>query len=51
VDEMRAAGGNAAAKLIAGAAYDVTALTVATSLGVYKPGSRRERGWRARARR
>ena len=49
VDVMRAAGGNAEAKLIAGAAYDVAALTVATSLGVYKPGSRRERGWRARA--
>jgi len=37
VDAMRAAGGNAEAKLIAGAAYDVAALTVATSLGSTSP--------------
>jgi hypothetical protein len=48
VDEMRAAGGNAEARLIAGAAYDVLALTLATSLGVYKPGRRRQRSWRGR---
>jgi hypothetical protein len=32
--------GGAEGQLIAGAAYDVVALTIATALGVFKPGGR-----------
>jgi predicted integral membrane protein DUF2269 len=42
-DEMRHGGGDAEAVLIAAAAWDVLALTVAAALSVYKPGKRRER--------
>jgi hypothetical protein len=40
---MRAGGGGAEARLIAGAGYDVVALTLATGLSVFKPGGRRRR--------
>jgi predicted integral membrane protein DUF2269 len=42
-NEMRDGNGDAEAVLIAAAAWDVLALTVATALSVYKPGRRRER--------
>jgi len=38
---LRGGGGGAEARLIAGAAYDVGALSVAVGLAVYKPGRRR----------
>jgi len=47
--EMRAGNGDAEATLIAAAAWDVLALTTATVLSVFKPGSARSRR-RARAR-
>ncbi len=37
-NQMLDGGGDATDRLIAGAAYDVVALTVATALGVFKPG-------------
>jgi predicted integral membrane protein DUF2269 len=40
-DAMRTGDGGAEARLIAGAAYDVVALTLATGLSVFKPGGRR----------
>jgi hypothetical protein len=43
IDEMRQGDGDAGGVLIAGAAYDVIALTVATTLSVFKPGSARAR--------
>lgn len=43
-EELRGGGGGAEVKLIAGAAYDVVALSIATALGVFKPGGR----WRRR---
>ena len=44
-DAMRTGDGGAEARLIAGSAYDVVALTLATGLSVFKP--RRRRGRRA----
>lgn len=41
LEEMRRGTGATEARLIAGAAYDVLALSVATALAVFKPG----RGW------
>jgi hypothetical protein len=41
IDEMRAGDGDAGGLLIAGAAYDVAVLTLATTLSVFKPGSAR----------
>jgi uncharacterized membrane protein len=38
IDEMRTGDGDAGGLLIAGAAYDVVALTLATTLSVFKPG-------------
>ena len=43
LDETRVGGHNVDRRLIAGAGYDVVALTVATGLAVYKPGRRRQR--------
>jgi hypothetical protein len=43
IDEMRSGDGDAGGLLIAGAAYDVLALTAATSLSVFKPGRARVR--------
>lgn len=40
MDAMLSGRGGAEGRLIAGAAYDVAALTVATILGVFKPGGR-----------
>ncbi len=40
MDAMLTGGGGAEGRLIAGAAYDVAALTAATALGVFKPGGR-----------
>jgi Predicted integral membrane protein (DUF2269) len=40
-ESMRSGDGNAEAVLIAAAAWDVLALTVATALSVFKPGGRR----------
>ena len=40
-EAMRSGQGGAEARLIAGAAYDVTALTLATGLSVFKPRGRR----------
>jgi hypothetical protein len=42
-DAMRRGDGGAEPRLIAGAAYDVTALAVATGLSVFKPRRRRRR--------
>jgi hypothetical protein len=42
-EAMRSGDGDAQARLIAGAGYDVVALTLATSLSVFKPGRRRRR--------
>jgi ABC-type Mn2+/Zn2+ transport system permease subunit len=42
-DAMRHGDGGAEGRLIAGAGYDVIALTVATGLSVFKPGRRRTR--------
>jgi hypothetical protein len=42
-DAMRHGEGGAEARLIAGAGYDLTALTIATGLSVFKP--RRRRRW------
>jgi hypothetical protein len=47
VDAAGPGRGGAGGRLIAGAAYDVVALTVATALGVHKPGRRRGRPTRA----
>jgi hypothetical protein len=47
VDEAGPGRGGAGGRFIAGAAYDVVALTVATALGVHKPGRRRGRPTRA----
>ena len=41
VEAMRNGGGGAEARIVAGAAYDVIALTIATGLSVYKPRRRR----------
>ncbi len=41
MDAMLSGGGGAERKLIAGAGYDVLALTIAVILGVFKPGKRR----------
>jgi hypothetical protein len=41
VDAMRRGAGGAESRLIAGAAYDVLALTLATGMSVFKPGRRR----------
>lgn len=41
VDAMRRGAGGAESRLIAGAAYDVLALTLATGVSVFKPGRRR----------
>jgi uncharacterized membrane protein len=38
IDEMRGGDGDAGGVLVAGAAYDVIALTLATTLSVFKPG-------------
>lgn len=40
MDAMLSGGGGAERKLIAGASYDVVALTIAVILGVFKPGKR-----------
>jgi hypothetical protein len=40
MNAMLAGRGGAEGRLIAGAAYDVVALTTATVLGVFKPGGR-----------
>jgi hypothetical protein len=40
MNAMLSGRGGAEGQLIAGAAYDVIALTVATTLGVFKPGGR-----------
>jgi Predicted integral membrane protein (DUF2269) len=40
MNAMLAGNGGAAKQLIGGAAYDVVALTIATALGVFKPGTR-----------
>lgn len=40
MDAMLSGGGGAERKLIAGASYDVLALTIAVILGVFKPGKR-----------
>jgi len=52
-ETMRTGGGGAEARLIAGSAYDVAALTLATGLSVFKPrrrrGARRARQPRPRA--
>jgi hypothetical protein len=40
LDDMLSGAGGAEARLVAAAAYDVLALAVAASLGVYKPGRR-----------
>jgi hypothetical protein len=40
-DEMRTGDGDAGGLLVAGAAYDLAALTLATSLSVFKPGRAR----------
>lgn len=40
-EAMRSGDGGAEARLIAGSAYDVVALTVATAVSVFKPGGRR----------
>jgi hypothetical protein len=42
-EAMRSGDGGAEARLIAGAGYDVVALTLATGLSVFKPGRRRRR--------
>jgi hypothetical protein len=42
-NEMRAGNGDAETVLIAAAAWDVLALTVATALSIYRPGKRRQR--------
>jgi hypothetical protein len=42
-EAMRTGDGGAQARLIAGAGYDVVALTLATGLSVFKPGRRRRR--------
>jgi len=42
-DAMRSGDGGAQARLIAGSAYDVVALTLATGLSVFKPRRRRRR--------
>lgn len=42
-EAMRSGDGGAQARLIAGAGYDVVALTLATGLSVFKPGRRRRR--------
>ena len=42
-DAMRSGSGGAQARLIAGSAYDVVALTLATGLSVFKPRRRRRR--------
>lgn len=42
-DAMRSGDGGAEARLIAGSAYDVVALTLATGLSVFKPRRRRRR--------
>jgi hypothetical protein len=42
-EAMRSGDGDAQARLIAGAGYDVVALTLATGLSVFKPGRRRRR--------
>jgi hypothetical protein len=47
-NEMRYGNGDAETVLIAAAAWDVLALTVATALSVYKPGRRKERQGRRR---
>ncbi|HEX6989685.1 MAG TPA: DUF2269 family protein [Bacillota bacterium] len=44
MDAMISGRGGAEGQLIAGAAYDVVALMVATALSVYKPGRRRSFG-------
>lgn len=41
VDAIRAGDGSVEARILAGAAWDVVALVVATALSVYKPGRRR----------
>jgi hypothetical protein len=41
IDEMRTGHGDAGGLLIAGAAYDVVVLTLATTLSVFKPGRAR----------
>ncbi|MGH8937357.1 MAG: DUF2269 family protein [Acidimicrobiia bacterium] len=46
LEEMRRGAAGTEARLIAGAAYDVLALSVATTLAVFKPGGR----WRRRGR-
>jgi hypothetical protein len=43
-EAMRSGDGGAEARLIAGACYDVVALTLATGLSVFKPGRGRRRG-------
>jgi uncharacterized membrane protein len=43
IDEMRTGDGDAGGLLIAGAAYDVVVLTLATTLSVFKPGRARAR--------
>jgi hypothetical protein len=48
-EAMRSGDGGAEARLIAGSAYDVVALTVATAVSVFKPGGRRAARRRRRA--